>query len=248
MFINKKLLAPCALALLVAAFGCTGALQRGMLGNAYISTARPSISLQARDMPLMLAGQGICSLFWSGMLGGLNIDVWLAVYGAGGLSPMAIVAQAQTPQGWYWDGIMRRPFSVDESVETFNGVAYQACTFIINPAKDPFGQLVTGVKPDGQPQLWMVRAYAARYNFDADKIILEYREPLPDGVTSLTALPLGQGDLLASFAERARKAFIVGPAPQNPTGVKTAFANAVQWQYMGQGFLGTASKYDYPMY
>lgn len=222
---------------------CADALQRGLMGQAYISTARPSITLEAKGMPLLTGGRGIASLEWSGMLGGLNIDVWLAVYGEGGLSPLAIAAQAQCPSGWYWDGIMARPFSVDQGEETFNGVSYQAWTYVVNPAEDPFGGLVTGVKPDGSPQLWMVRAFAARYNFNNDKIILQYREPLPDGVTSLSALPLGQGALLMEFNQRAREAFQVAAGPKNPSGVTDPYANNVAWQYMGQGFLGTASQY-----
>lgn len=233
-----------ALICLIAAslWGCAEALQRGMLDNAYISTARPSISLEAKNMPLMLAGRGTCNLAWTGMLGGLPIQVWLAVYGTGGLAPMAIVAQAQTPEGWYWDGIMRRPFSVDDSTAVFNGVTYQACTFIVDPAHDPFGSLMTGVQPNGEPQLWITRAYAARYNFNDDKIIMEYREPLPAGIVSLSDLPYGQSDFLTQFNERARNTFEVTPGPANPSGVRKGYANAVQWQLMGQSFLGTASK------
>lgn len=223
--------------------GCGEALQRGMMGQAYVSTARPSITLEAKGMPLMTSGRAIANLFWSGMMGGLSIDVWMAVYGEGGLAPLAIVAQAQTPQGWHWDGIMDRPFSVDQGEEIFNGVAYQACTFLIsNPAEDAFGELVTGVQPDGQPQQWMVRAYAARYNFNDDKIILEYREPLPQGVEDLTSLPLGQGNLLAEFAQRARNTFIVANGPTDPRDVRSGYLEGVRVQYLGEKFLGTASQ------
>lgn len=230
----------CMASLLAGCLG--GSLQRGMLGNAYVSTARPSITVEAKNMPLLTAGRGLCNMAWSGMAAGLPIEVWLAVYGQGGLSPLAIVAQAQTPEGWYWDGIMNPPFSVDVGTETFGGVSYQASTFIVNPARDPFGQLVTGVRADGQPQLWIVRAFAARYNFNDDKIIMEYREPLPDGVTELTNLPLGQADLLRGIAQRARETFSVGPGPVNPSGVVRGYANNVQWQYMDQKFLGSASQ------
>ncbi|MDE5832202.1 MAG: DUF4851 domain-containing protein, partial [Desulfovibrio sp.] len=171
----RKLISPLLLAILFVT-GCADALQRGILDQAYVSTARPSITIKANGLPLMASGQASANLFWTGMMGGLAIDMWIAVYGEGGLAPMAIAAQAQTPEGWHWDGIMDRPFSVDQGTEVFNGVTYQACTFVINPATDPFGDLLTGVKPDGQPQLWMARAFAARYNFDQDKIILEYRE------------------------------------------------------------------------
>lgn len=232
----------CALVLTGILGGCVGALQRGMLGNEYISTARPSIAIQAKNMPLLASGQGMANLMWSDMLGGLPIHVWLAVYGEGGLAPLAIAAQAQVPDGWYWDSIMRRPFSVDDNTEVFNGVTYQACTFIVNPAKDAFGGLITGVRPDGAPQLWIARAFAARFNFNDDKIILEYREPLPAEIASLTSLPYGQGDFLAAFEQRARDAFAVSAGPANPSGVNTGYAQGILWQYMGTNFLGTASQ------
>ena len=237
----RKLITPLALAFLLLA-GCADSLQRGVLDQAYISTARPSITVQANNLPLMTSGQAVANLFWTGMMGGLSIDMWMAVYGEGALAPMAIVAQAQTPENWHWDGIMDRPFSVDQGTEVFNGTTYQVCTFTINPATDPFGELVTGVKPDGQPQLWMVRAFAARYNFDQDKIIMEYREPLPDDVTDLSSLPLGQANLLAEFAQRARDAFTVSAGPVDPKGVVDGYIQGVQMKFMGERFLGTASQ------
>ncbi len=231
-------------ALVAAVAGCRGALQRGMLGTAYVSTARPDIAIEARNMPLMTAGRGMASLIWSDMLGGLPIQMWLAVYGEGGLAPLAVVAQAAVPQGWYWDSITSHPQSVDETVETFGGVGYQACTFIVDPARDPFSGLVTAVHPDGSPQLWLARSFAARFNFNDDKIIMEYREPLPEGVESLAALPFGHSELLAGFEQRARDAFAVSVAPQELAGVKTGFIQGIRWQSMGQNFLGTASRYD----
>lgn len=233
-----------ALVLMGSLMGCKGALQRGMVGQAYVSSARPDIAIEARNMPLLTAGRGMASLIWTDLLGGLPIQMWLAVYGQGGLAPLAIAAQASVPQGWYWDSIWPHPQSVDEAVEVFNGVGYQACTYIVNPALDPFGGLVTSVQPDGSPQLWLARYFAARYNFNDDKIILEYREPLPQGVQSLSALPYGQAEMLSAFAERARAAFAVSTAPQNLSGVNTGFIQGIRWQYMGQNFLGTASKYD----
>lgn len=221
---------------------CMGALQRGMMGETYISTARPAISLSVPGLPLMAAGRGMTNMTWTGMAGGLPIQVWLAVYGQGGLAPMAIVAQAQTPEGWYWDGIMERPFSVNHYNQVFNGVTYQGFTYLVNPAQDPFSNLYTSVKPDGQPQLWVARTYMARFNFNDDKIILQYREPLPEGITDLNQLPYGQSNFLIEFNERADKAFEVGNCPANPQNVQTSFINVVRWQVMDQNFLGTVSK------
>lgn len=241
---KNRLLPVLLLLAAIVLWGCGQGLQRGMLGTTYVSTARPAISVTAPNLPLMLAGSGTANLFWTGVLGGLPIDVWLAVYGTGGLAPLAIAAQAQTPQSWIWDSDMFKPFSVDHGNEVFNGADYQACTFIVNPQNDPFGALVTGARPDGAPQLWLVRAFQSRYNYNQDKIILQYREPLPDGVTSLTALPLGQDKLLPEFAQRARQAFAVGSAPAGDPKVRAQYANGIQWQYMGQNFLGTVSRLD----
>lgn len=240
---NKRLSANVFLLALLALVcsGCADALRRGMIDQTYISTARPSISITVNNMPLMASGQGTANLFWTGMMGGLNIDMWLAVYGTGGLAPLAITAQAETPQGWHWDGITPLPQSVDQGMVDFNGVTYQAYTYLVNPATDPFGDLVTGVKPDGQPQLWMARAFKARFNFNDDKIIMEYREPLPEGITDLSYLPLGYSQLLADFAQRAQAAFAVGNGPKNPANVTDGFIQGIQWKYMGQRFLGTAS-------
>lgn len=236
----------CIAALLMLAAGCTGAQQRGMLDSMYVSTARPAISLEAKGMPLLTGGQGTVNLTWSGMLGGLPVRVWLAAYGKGGVrNPMAIVAQAEVPQGWYWDGIMRRPFSVDEGIEVFDGVGYQACTYIVDGERDPFALLAAGnAAQEDKPVRWLARGFAARFNFNNDKIILEYREPLPEGIVSLDALPWGQADLLRSFAQRARDAFQVGPAPANLSGLTTGYAQNIQWQFMDQRFLGTVSKYE----
>lgn len=235
----------CMAALVLLMTGCNAAQQRGMLGSAYVSTTRPAISVEAKNMPLLTAGQGSTNLTWSGMMGGLPIRVWLAVYGTGDISPMAVVAQAEVPQGWYWDSIMRRPFSVDEGVEVFDGVGYQACTYIVDSSHDPFGALVAGKTTTGQPVRWLARGFAARYNFNDDKIIMEYREPLPAGIESLSVLPLGTADTLRAFEQRARETFSVGPVPSNLSQLRQGYAQGVQWQYMDENFLGTVSKYDF---
>ena len=65
----------CVAALVLLMTGCNAAQQRGMLGSAYVSTTRPAISLEAKNMPLLTAGQGSVNLTWSGMMGGLPIRV-----------------------------------------------------------------------------------------------------------------------------------------------------------------------------
>lgn len=240
---KKHLLKTVAGILTLALLGaCSSALRRGMMGDTYISTARPAISLSVPGLPLLTAGRGMPSMTWTGVAGGLPIQVWLAVYGEGGLAPMAIVAQAQTPEGWYWNAATERPFSVNHGAEIFNGVTYQGFTYIVRPEMDPFANLYTAAQPDGQPQLWLARAYVARFNFNDDKIILEYREPLPESITTLEQLPYGHGDFLEKFRQRAATAFSVADCPANPQNVATGFANSIRWQYMDQNFLGNVSR------
>ena len=230
------------LLLLPVLWACGQALQRGMADGAYISTARPAIMVQVRDMPLLTAGEGTANVFWTGMLGGLPVQMWLALYGSGGLAPLAIVTQAQLPSGWYWDAIMRRPFSVDEGTAAFGGVTYDAYTYIVDPGADPFANF-TGENAEGQR--WIARAFAARYYFNQDKIILEYREPLPEAITDLTALPLGYDAFLGEFAARAQAAFTVSPCPENIPPVQKSYIRGVEWQYMDQNYLGSISRNDY---
>ncbi|GFH62529.1 MAG: conserved hypothetical protein [Candidatus Desulfovibrio kirbyi] len=239
----KRIFYVACAALLLAA--CAGGQQRGMVGSAYVSTSRPSLAIEANNMPLATAGEGTANLTASGMLGGLPVRVWLAVYGdAKTANPaIAITAHAEVPRGWYWDGIMRRPFSVNDGMEVFGDVAYQAYTYIVDPKRDPFSVFMESeTKSESDPKQWMARAFAARYNFYDDKIVLEYREPLPEGIVSLSALPMGLGDAVAAFEQRARAAFSVGQPPAGS--VRREYAATVRWRYMDERFLGTVSKYD----
>ena len=140
---------------------------------------------------------------------------------------------------------MRRPFSVDEGVEVFDGVGYQACTYIVDNGHDPFGALVADKTTTGQPVRWLARGFAARYNFNDDKIIMEYREPLPAGIESLSALPLGAADTLRAFEQRARETFSVGPVPPTFPNCARAMPRACNGSTWMKNFLGTVSKYDF---
>ena len=240
---NLRLL--CLVVLLAALVtGCNAGLQRGMVGPVYVSTARPAISLTVKDMPLLAGGQGQCNLTWTSVMGGLPVSVWLAAYGQGTpQSPMAIVAQAELPQSWYWNSDSTPPFSVDHATEIIGETQFAASTFIVDGSRDPFMQLA-GIQPDTPPVRWLVRSFTARFNFNADKIILEYREPLPPQMGFLDVLTIAQTDQLRAFEERARKVFVVGQIPENLIGLKDSYLQNVSWQFMDQRFLGTVSRFD----
>jgi hypothetical protein len=233
-----------SLCLIALMAGCTGAQQRGMQGNAYVSTARPVISMQAVNMPLITGGEGKVSLDGAGVMGGLPLNAWLAVYGKGDpQSPIAIVAMAEVPYGWYWDSDGQRPFSVDKGVEVFDNVGYAASTYIIDSKRDPFSA-IAGLSDDSKPMRWLVRGFAARYNFNDTKAVMEYREPLPENLAGQETLTESMTDQLKAFEQRASAAFAVTSAPKNTNGITKSYVRGVRWQYFDQRFWGTVSKYE----
>ena len=134
---NMKMASILCLVIMLA--GCVAGQQRGLVGDTYVSSSQPALALKARDLPLMGSMTGASRLTSSGAMGGLLVDSWVTVYGKGdGASPLAIVAHGEVPNGWYWDGIMRHPFSINEGVETIGGVGFQACTYVTSEKRDAF--------------------------------------------------------------------------------------------------------------
>lgn len=222
---------------------CVAGTQRGIQENAYVSTARPAVTMKAKTFPLMAGGEGTCNLQWSGGLGGLPVRVWLAIYGSGNAHGMAVVAQADVPYGWYWDDSSDRPFSVDNGVEVFDNISFHASTYIVESTRDPFASIL-GISKESTPIRWITRGFAARCNFNESKLIMEYRETLPEHLANAKELLIGQTDWLRSFEQRARDAFIVGSASEKRQGIERRYADNVLWRYMDQRFLGTVSRYE----
>lgn len=229
--------------------GCAGSgQQRGLLHDRYVSTARPSIALAAKSMPLITGGEGRGRLVRCGVIGGLPFRSWYAVYGTPGKGPLAVVAQGELPPQWIWDGDMRRPFSINVGTEVIGGESFQGFTYIAETERDPFARLTNPQmlqQEDAVPQRWIVRTFAKRCDFDMGKIILSYREVLPDDIVSLTALPYGRADYVSRFEQRAREAFSV-QTPWTDTGTieKSYVGDSILWQYMNENFWGTASYND----
>lgn len=232
------------------AAGCAGdgSQRRGLENDRYVSTARPSISLGATSLPFLVGGEGRGRLMRCGVIGGLAFRSWYAVYGTPGKGPLAIVAHGELPVQWTWDGDMRRPFSVNPGTEILGGEGFQAFTFLAGTERDPFMPLTHPQalqRKDAVPQRWIVRAFASRCNFDRGKIVMEYREALPEDIVSLTALPYGKADYVWRFEQRAREAFSV-QTPLNGAGniERTYVGSGILWQYVNEGFWGTASYTD----
>lgn len=240
----NRVLVCVTLGLFVLTAGCTSALQRGMQDSTYVSTARPALAIKAVDMPLITGGEVSINLDGVGAIGGLPLNAWVAVYGKGDpQSPIAIVGLAEIARGWYWDSDGQRPFSVDKGVEMFNNDGFAACTYIVDSKRDAFSA-VAGLTDESKPMRWLVRGYAARYNFNETKVILEYREPLPANLADQQALTQNQTDQLKAFEQRANAVFSVASATEKMPGITPGYAKNIRGQYMDHLFWGTATKYD----
>lgn len=226
-------------------FACMPAQQRGMAGSQYVSTSRPAFALGvANSLPLLSGGRGTTKLTDCGVMGGLLIDSWLATYGNMQQGPLAVIAHAEIPAGWYWDGVSPHPFSVDAGVEIINDMEFEAWTYAVNNRRNPFWQ-TTGSEDDNNGR-WLVRCFAQRTDFDRGKIVLEYRERMPENITSLTALPLGSGDYLNKFAQRAHNVFIAATVPSGrDTTIGQQAVSNIRWQYLNERFWGTVSRTSY---
>ncbi|MDO5538390.1 MAG: DUF4851 domain-containing protein, partial [Desulfovibrionaceae bacterium] len=82
---------------------------------------------------------------------------------------------------------------------------------------------------DEQPAYWLVRYMAGLYTHNEEKIVLEYREPAPEG--ELTP------ELLDGFRRRALAAFTVG-GPASTDNVRAGYPDGVRWRYVDDSLLG----------
>ncbi|HJA76939.1 MAG TPA: DUF4851 domain-containing protein [Candidatus Desulfovibrio gallistercoris] len=247
-----KFLTSCVALLLFVLAGCTAAQQRGMAGDTYVSTSRPAFSAAAKQLPLLAAGFGRASLSESGVLGGLNVDAWIAVYGKGdGNGPLAIVAQGELDDPWNWNNALYHPFAIHEGADMLNGLGVETCTYMVSESRDAFlpfmqPQAASAKKDEDKPvRRWIARAFACRTDFNKGKIILEYREPLPEGFTSLTSVPYGMSDVIPAFEERARQAFEINMSPAKPANIRQEYLSGLNWQYLDERFWGTVFLNDY---
>lgn len=227
--------------------GCSQAQQRGVSGQAYVSTSRPALAVHVtKDIPLLTSGRGTGRLLRPNMAG-LQLTVRTAVFGTDARSPMAIITHAELPSSWWiWTTVYPRPNASALSTEFVSGQAFAAFTYLVPCKNDPYAGLVgdpqnierEGVRDgdDPAPAYWLARYFALRTNFNHDKIILEYREPAPEGLVTMKDIPYGMETAIREFEARARAAFTLSAPGDGP--VQGGFPQGVRWQYMTDPYLG----------
>ena len=132
-----------------------------------------------------------------------------------------------------------------------NGLGVETCTYMVSESRDAFlpfmqPQAASAKKDEDKPvRRWIARVFACRTDFNRGKIILEYREPLPEGFTSLTSVPYGMSDVIPAFEERARQAFEINMSPTKPANIRQEYLSGLSWQYLDERFWGTVFLNDY---
>ncbi len=248
----RKLLVPSlavsTLLLTILLLGCSAVQQRGVAGNAYVSTSRPAVAVHVKDMPLVTSGRGTGRLYRPNMAA-VPVNVRTAVFGTKASAPMAIVTHAELPNDfWIWTSVYPRPRSSKLTTEVIGGQPFAAFTYLVPCKNDPYAGLVgdptqivkEGYKDgdDPAPAYWLARYLAIRTNFNHDKIILEYREPAPRGLETMESIPFGMTDQIREFEERARKAFTLGLPDPKLGPIQDGFPQGVRWQFMSDPYLG----------
>ncbi len=229
------------LALAVGLTACVAGQQRGMDGAVYVSTSRPAVTVAVKDIPLVTAGRGTGMLSRPNRAAPVQVDMRTAVYAQGRDKAMAVVAHAELPSPrWIWVTIHPRVGAIHCGQDMIGGQAFTAFTYLVPRAGDPYAG-IAGEPADGDEAAgtawWLARYFAVGTNFNNDKIILEYREPAPEGLTSLDGIPYGMTETIAAFERRAREAFVLG-LPAEGVQARDGYPEGVRWRHMDDLFLG----------
>lgn len=217
-------------------------LMRGFQQGELVSDSAPPITIQS-TLPLLAKGQ--CSPFVQVDMNFANPETWLAVYGGETpTSPLAVAAYSVAPSRLQWD------FAGVELVDSpvvgevaFGGQAFNSIFRVLNGNRDPFAPLVTADAAAANAQVWMVQRFVTLEDFRKTKIILEYRELLPESLADMASTP---GILLLrpevrAFMQRAHAAFSVQFAYEGPAIERAPYlGDRFNQRYLGD-FLGGLS-------
>ncbi len=221
------------ISLLISSCACVSGLQRGVTdpGGAYVSNARPALQVSVADMPLVTHGAGSGTLMDPGVVGGLSVDTWLAVYARGPEGPMAVVLHAELDNVWYWSTVWPHAGSLDPGTDVISGQAFAGCTFGEPARGDAFaglaGEDVSDKALEERPVYWLTRYMAAVLGHNDEKLVLLYREPMPETLSP---------EELAAFRKRATAAFTI-TAPDG-SAVRRAYPEGVRWRLVNDHVLG----------
>ena len=213
---------------------------RGLGDGRYSSSTRPALRVAVPALTAQGTEHRIIKLPNMGVLGGLNLDTWITVFGTSE-GPMAVSGHADLPAGWEWDANMSHPFAVNEEWVNLGGVPFFAQTTLEDERHNPFVE--AQAEKTEHPAFWLVRSFQARFNNYHTKLILEYRERAPMELTNLAHIPFGQSNLLSDFAKRAEQAFSID-SRVNTQAETLSRIPGLHTRYLDAHFFGSASPID----
>ncbi len=225
-------------------------LKRGVDGETYISTAKPSFSIAVPSLPLRTSGQINASITTSNALGGVPVNAWIAVYGGeSDNEPIAIITQASIKDPYYFDYNFKKFNSIDHGKAVMGKFKFQTSTYLITDlSKDAFANLTHGndlTSQDKQNGTYIiVRRFSARTDFETGKITLEYREKAPKNFENIQSLPFGAQTFLDEFNKRAEQAFVFDSKIHNAKNINTTYAKGIATRLLDESFFGSVSYHD----
>lgn len=240
------LIGACILLAACTILGKKRPLQRGLVGETFVSTGQPAFALQAEPY-LALKSAGVMDLqLQTPQLGSTNASAscWYALYvdegdEARAMPPavriavthdstskasalLAILVDAQNP--WQWEmSVASGHLEVHADTLEIDGKPAHAATYVLTQNKDPWAQLMSRAGFAGQSTDTLVRRFTLLMQKRRAKLIIEYREPL---MTSSAVRPLEDFAALAAFEQRAREAFnlYTSPSGKAPTVTQLTYA------------------------
>ena len=211
----KKFLLCAALSAVMVLSGCAGMeLYRGLdtSTNAFVSTAYPPVLVQPSEdfknvsygaVPLRVAES-------DGMLMTIPVDAWYALYYSN-RAQMAVVV-AECSDRWIWEisalGVEYQRLPI---LRSYYGDGPQDATlyvYVRTGSRDPWMPVFAEAGSSWEGDILVAR-YEWCTSHDTDKLLLEYREPLPAPRDEL----LGRQTLITEFLERAQAAFSLAQVP-----------------------------------
>ena len=227
---------------LVLCTACTP-LMRGVENGKLVSGAQPPLTVSC-SLPLKDAGAA--DPFVLTDMGFQTPETWIAVYGAEDVSsPLAITAFSVAPDRMQWDFASFSPVDGPVNGEAmFGGRAFSSSLRIVDAKNDPFAPLVgaAGTGTDDERR-WLAQRYTALTFFRKSKVIMEYREPLPEWLADASQLPV-YDPRLEAFSRRAQDVFKVEFVYAGPPIRRSASIQGLNQRYLGR-FLGSLSPIEY---
>ncbi len=188
--------------------------KQGIYENSLVYTAQVPFSAGS-TLPLASFQQSSALMYADGQY--VSLPVMLTIYGEKSLdAPMSIVAFSaiNNTNNWVWEyagtsppdnPIMSEPY--------FDGKKFYGTIHVLNGKEDPFTLWLAESEEEAAETYWLVQRYTQLSDFRMNKLVLEYREPLPK---SLQELFLAEGFVInpqepemIAFSERAKASFLV---------------------------------------